>query len=337
MPPPACQCTDFNLYIFWYLIMEKKIAVVAFGGNAILKSDEEGHQHEQFRNAAEACDLIAEFIQRGFEIIAVHGNGPQVGNILIQMEEAINKVPAFSLDVCVAMTQGSMGYMLENGITNGLKRLNIDKDVVTISSQVIVDKDDPKMKRPTKPIGPFYTYFRAKELMDEKGWTMNEDSGRGWRKVVASPKPLRILAESTIKAMVEKGAVVIAGGGGGIPVVEADKGIYEGVEAVIDKDHTASLLARSVKADMFTILTEIDIVYYNFGTPNPQPLPRLTVSKAKEYLLEGQFPEGSMGPKIQSAVDFIESGGKEVLITSASVLKEALAGKAGTRIVPDDK
>lgn len=302
-----------------------------------MKSGEEGHQRLQFKNAAEACDLIAQFIQKDFEVIVVHGNGPQVGNILIQMEEAINKVPSFTLDVCVAMTQGSMGYMLENGISNGLKRLNIDKDVVTISSQVVVDKDDPKMKRPTKPIGPFYTYYRAKTLMDQKGWTMNEDSGRGWRKVVASPKPIRILAEKTIKNMVDNGAVVIAGGGGGIPVIEEKDGHYKGVEAVIDKDHTASLLARAVNADMFTILTEIDIVYYNYGTPNPEPLPRLTVSKAKQYMLEGQFPEGSMGPKIQSAIDFIESGGSEVLITSASVLQEALEGKAGTRIVPDEK
>jgi len=207
--------------------MDKKIAVVAFGGNAMLKSEEEGHQEEQFRNSAEACELITRFIELGYEIIAVHGNGPQVGNILIQMEEAVNKVPPFTLDVCVAMTQGSMGYMLENSITNGLRERGIEKDVVTISSQIVVDKDDPKMLRPTKPIGPFYTYFRAKQLMEENGWVMNEDSGRGWRKVVASPKPIQLLAENTIKKMVEMGTVVIAGGGGGIPVYMDEKNQYQ--------------------------------------------------------------------------------------------------------------
>jgi carbamate kinase len=252
------------------------------------------------------------------------------------MEEAVNKVPPFTLDVCVAMTQGSMGYMLENGITNGLRKLGVEKDVVTISSQVVVDHNDPHMKRPTKPIGPFYTYYRAKQLMDTAGWKMIEDSGRGWRKVVSSPKPIRILAEKSIKAMVDQGAIVIAGGGGGIPVYKSPNGTYVGVEAVIDKDYTASLLAQSVKADMFTILTEIDIVYYNFGTPNPEPLSILPISKAKQFLEEGQFPEGSMGPKIRAAIEFIESGGKEVLITSASVLEEALKGNAGTRIVPDN-
>jgi carbamate kinase len=316
--------------------MDKKIAVVAFGGNAILQSSEEGHQEEQFRHAAEACELIVQFIELGYELIVVHGNGPQVGNILIQMEEAVNKVPPFSLDVCVAMTQGSMGYMLENGIANGLRKHGIDKDVVTISSQVIVDRNDPKMKRPTKPIGPFYTYFRAKQLMESAGWKMIEDSGRGWRKVVASPKPIEIPAFKTIRTMVNNGAVVIAGGGGGIPVWQDEEGQLLGVEAVIDKDHTASLLARTVGADMFVILTEIDIIYYNFGTPNPQPLPVVTVSQARQYYEEGQFPEGSMGPKVLAAIDFIESGGREVLITSANVLVEALKGNAGTRIVPDN-
>ena len=317
--------------------MSKKIAVVAFGGNAILMSEEEGYQEEQFRHSAEATDLMVRFLELGYELIVVHGNGPQVGNVMIQMEEAVTKVPPFTLDVCVAMTQGSMGYMLENGITNGLKKRGIEKDVVTISSQVIVDHNDPHMKRPTKPIGPFYRYFRAKQLMDNDDWKMIEDSGRGWRKVVASPKPIKIFAEKTIKTMVDNGAIVIAGGGGGIPVFVDKDGTLTGVEAVIDKDYTASLLARSVNADMFTILTEIDIVYLNFGTTNPEPLPELTVSKAKQLLGEGQFPEGSMGPKIQSAIDFIEAGGKQVLITSADAMEEALEGNAGTRIVPDSK
>jgi carbamate kinase len=316
---------------------EKKIAVIAFGGNAILQSGEYGHQEEQFLHAAEACDLLVKFLDLGYELIVVHGNGPQVGNILIQMEEAVNKVPPFTIDVSVAMTQGSMGYMLENGITNGLLKHGIKKEVVTIASQVLVDRNDKAMKRPTKPIGPFYTYFRAKELMEQDDWKMIEDSGKGWRKVVASPKPITIMAENTIKNAIKGGAIVIAGGGGGVPVTKGTNGQISGVEAVIDKDYTASLLAQAVGADMFTILTEIDIIYYNFGTPNPRPLPELTVSMAKQYLEEDQFPEGSMGPKIRAAIEFIESGGREVLITSANVLEEALQGKAGTRIVPDKK
>ena len=315
--------------------MNKKIAVVAFGGNAIMRSGEEGHQEERLRHADEACDLMVEFIERGYELMVVHGNGPQVGNILIQMEEAANRVPPSSLDVGVAMTQGSMGYMLENALLNGLQKRGIEKDVVVIISQVVVDRDDPLMKRPTKPIGPFYTYYRAKQLIDSNGWRMIEDSGRGWRKVVPSPKPKRVLAEKAISRMLEGGAVVIAGGGGGIPVYVGEDGTVVGVEAVIDKDYTASLLARVVKADLFVILTETDMVYYDFFTPEAKPLPLLTASEARRHLAEGQFPPGSMGPKIDASIDFIESGGKEVLITSDGVLRQALEGEAGTRIVPD--
>jgi len=311
----------------------RKIAVVAFGGNAMTRSGEDGHQEEQFLHAAEACELMINFIKRGYELIVVHGNGPQVGNLMIQMEEAALKVPPFTLDVCVSMTQGSMGYMLENSLVNSLERHGIEKDVVTISSQVLVDRNDPMMKRPTKPIGPFFTHYRAKQLMEEHDWRMEEDSGRGWRKVVFSPKPIKILAEKTIRRMVEGGTIVIAGGGGGIPVYEATNGQLVGVEAVIDKDYTASLLARSVNADLFVILTEVDIVYYNYGSPKPEPLPKLTVKQARQYLQEGQFPPGSMGPKVMAAIDFVEAGGSEVLITSAEVLNEALDGKTGTRIV----
>jgi carbamate kinase len=314
---------------------EKKTAVVAFGGNAIIQSGEEGHQEEQLRHADEACDLMVEFIRRGYDLLVVHGNGPQVGNILIQMEEAALKVPPLTLDVCVAMTQGSMGYMLENALVNGLEKRGINKDVVVICSQVIVNRNDPLMKNPTKPIGPFFTHYRAKQLMTEHDWRMIEDSGRGWRKVVPSPKPHKVLAEKTIRQMLGMGAVVIAGGGGGIPVYEDEEGVIRGVEAVIDKDYTASLLAGAVGADLFVILTEVDIVYLNYNTPNPRALSKLKVSEARNYLEEGQFPPGSMGPKIDASIGFIESGGKEVLITSAEVLKEALDGKAGTRIVPD--
>lgn len=313
---------------------DKKIVVVAFGGNAIIQSGEDGHQEDQFEHADEACDLMVKFIELGYELLVVHGNGPQVGNILIQMEEAALKVPPSTLDVCVSMTQGSMGYILENALVNGLQRRGIEKDVVVICSQVVVDRNDPLMKNPTKPIGPFFTHYRAKQLMDANDWRMIEDSGRGWRKVVSSPRPIKVLAEETIRRMLHGGAVVIAGGGGGIPVYAEKDHQLVGVEAVIDKDYTASLLAVAVGADLFVILTEVDVVYYNYNTPNPKALPVLKVSDARKYLEEGQFPEGSMGPKIDASISFIEAGGKEVLITSAEVLQEALDRKAGTRIVP---
>lgn len=314
---------------------DKKIAVVAFGGNAIIKEDEEGYQEEQLSNAEEACDLMANFIERGYDLLVVHGNGPQVGNILIQMEEASLKVPPSTLDVCVALTQGSMGYLLENGLVNGLRRRGIERDVVVICSQVIVDRNDPLMEEPTKPIGPFFTYYRARQLIDGHNWKMIEDSGRGWRKVVPSPRPVKVLAEDTIKRMLAAGAVVIAGGGGGIPVYEDERGNLVGVEAVIDKDYTAGILASAVGADLFVNLTGVDIVYLDYNTPNPKPLPELKVSEARRYLDNGQFPAGSMGPKIDASCEFIESGGREVLITSAELLTEALEKRTGTRIVPD--
>lgn len=315
--------------------MKKKVAVVAFGGNAILPSAKEGTQADQFNNAAKACDLIEKFVDRDYEIVIVHGNGPQVGNLLIQMERASERIEPYSLDVAVAMTQGSMGYMLDTGISNGLAAKGKRKEVLALSSQVEVDPNDPAMTNPTKPVGPFYEEERAKELMAERGWTMVEDSGRGWRKVVASPKPIRVLGENAIRRLLEDGTIVISGGGGGVPVAQVEKGVFKGIEAVIDKDYTASLIARSIGAEMFTILTEIEQVFYNFGKPDARALAVLPISEAKKYLEEGQFPNGSMGPKIRASIEFIEAGGKEVLITCASALHDALEGKTGTRIVPD--
>lgn len=313
--------------------MRKKIALIAFGGNALLPENQKGLQEEQMRNAQKAAEMMVQIIKKGYELIVVHGNGPQVGNLLIQMEEASNKVPPFTLDVCDAMTEGSMGFMLEKAIINELRRNSIDKDVATVITQVVVDKDDPAFQKPTKPVGPFYPKFRAQQLMRQKKWTMVEDAGRGYRKVVPSPKPIDIVPKWIIRDLVMSERVVIAAGGGGIPVIINGRGLYEGVEAVIDKDYASSLLAREVGAELFIILTGIPRVYYNFGQPDQKPLSVITIDEAKKYLAEGQFPAGSMGPKIRAAIEYIEAGGKEVLITSASHLKAALINRSGTRII----
>lgn len=313
--------------------MKRRIALIAFGGNAILPENQKGLQEEQMRNAQKAAEMMVQIIKKGYELIVVHGNGPQVGNLLIQMEEASNKIPPFTLDVCDAMTEGSMGYMLEKALINELRRESIDKDVATVITQVVVDKDDPAFQKPTKPVGPFYPKFRAQQLMRQKKWTMVEDAGRGYRKVVPSPKPIDIVPKWIIRDLVLSGRVVIAAGGGGIPVIINSRGLYEGVEAVIDKDYAASLLAREVGADLFIILTGISRVYYNFGKPDQRPLPVITIEEARKYLAEGQFPAGSMGPKIKAAIEYIEAGGREVLITSANHLKAALINRSGTRIV----
>lgn len=313
--------------------MKEKLALVAFGGNAILPNGQRGLQKEQMKNAEKAAKVMMEIVSKGYELIIVHGNGPQVGNILIQMEEASNKIPPFTLEVCDAMTEGSMGYMLEKALINELRKNSIDKEVVTILTQVIVDREDPAFQNPTKPVGPFYTQYRAQQLIKEKKWKMIEDAGRGWRKVVPSPRPIDIVPKRVISDLVRSGRIVISAGGGGIPVIINSKGLLEGVEAVIDKDYASSLLASEVGVDLFIILTGVDRVYLNYGKENQREVKVMTVKEAKKYLEEEQFPPGSMGPKIRAAIQYIEAGGKEVLITSASKLKAALANRAGTRII----
>jgi carbamate kinase len=313
--------------------MKPKVALIAFGGNALLPDNQRGLQEEQLRNAQKAAELIVPIVRKGYELIIVHGNGPQVGNLLIQMEEAVTKIPPYTLDVCDAMTEGSMGFMLERAIANELRRSSIDKEVASLVTQVVVDREDPAFGRPTKPVGPFYSRYRAQILAREKKWTMVEDAGRGYRKVVPSPRPIDVVPKWVIRDLVHAGRVVIAAGGGGIPVIINSRGLFEGVEAVIDKDYAASLLAREVGVDLFIILTAIERVYINFGKPDQREAPVLTVEEAKKYLAEGQFPPGSMGPKIRAAVDYIEAGGREVLITKDSHLKAALLRRSGTRIV----
>ncbi len=313
--------------------MKRKIALIAFGGNALLPENQRGLQEEQTRNAQHAARLMVHIVRKGYELIVVHGNGPQVGNLLIQMEEAVTKVPPFSLDVCDAMTEGSMGYMLEKAITNELRCRSLDKEVATVLTQVLVDREDPAFQKPTKPVGPFYSKYRAQMLAREKKWTMIEDAGRGYRKVVPSPRPIDVVPKWVIRDLVRAGRVVIAAGGGGIPVIINGRGLFKGIEAVIDKDYVASLIAREVKVDLFIILTNIEKVYLDFGTPQQRPIEVMSVAQAREYLGQGQFPAGSMGPKIEAAIEYIEAGGREVLITSASHLKAALIKRSGTRIV----
>jgi carbamate kinase len=292
-----------------------------------------GTAREQYKNGQKAAKLMVEIIKKGYELVMVHGNGPQVGNLLLQMESGSNIVPAMPLDVCDAMTEGSMGYKLERAIINELRLNSIDKEVVTVLTEVIVDKNDRAFQNPTKPIGPFYSKFRADQLKRENKWIMVEDAGRGLRRVVPSPYPIDIVPKKTIAGLISSGVVVIAAGGGGIPVFINSSGLIEGVEAVIDKDYASSLLAREIGASLFIILTGVDRVFENFGKPEQRALPWLEASRAEKMLAAGEFPEGSMGPKIRAALDYIRHGGEEVLITSAEKLKAALLNRSGTRIV----
>jgi carbamate kinase len=309
------------------------LALIAFGGNALVREDQAGTQEQQMVNAAETARSLAPLVRQGHQLVLVHGNGPQVGQILIQVEEAVTKVPPLTLDVCVSQSKGSIGYLLESALRNEFHRAGITTEVACIMTLVQVDANDPGFSHPTKPIGPFYNRYRAEELEQRHGWQMVEDSGRGYRKVVASPRPVSIPSLNLIRAVVEKGYHVIAGGGGGIPVCRDRRGMLHGLEAVIDKDYTASMLARELDADLFIILTRVDRVAVDFGTPQQRELDRVTCDEAERLLREGQFPPGSMGPKIDASIAFTRATGKESLITSAGRLAEAIAGATGTRII----
>jgi carbamate kinase len=313
---------------------EHRLAVVAFGGNALLRPEDRGTQEEQIARAKQAARWLAEIVRHGYKLIVVHGNGPQVGNILVQAEEASTKIPPQSLDVCVAQTEGSIGFMLQQAIRNRLESIGIGGEVATILTEVEVDANDIAFKRPTKPIGPFFTRYRAEALERDLGWTMREDAGRGWRHVVPSPRPLRILNVDTIARMLETASVVVAAGGGGIPVVRGRDGQWRGIEAVIDKDYASARLAADLDADLFVILTGVPKVAVDFGKPTQRFLERLTIAEAEKHMADGQFPAGSMGPKIESAIQFVRAAKKQVLITDVEVLREALEGKDGTLIVP---
>lgn len=306
--------------------------VIAIGGNAILKEGQKGTVEEQFENVNACCGPIVDLYAKGYRIILVHGNGPQVGNILLQVEAASDTVAPQTIDLCGAQTQGQLGYMLQRSVHNIFKQRSIPGKITSVVTQVIVDQNDPAFQNPTKPIGPFYTKERAQELQKENpGIVFKEDAGRGWRRVVASPVPQRIIERDSVRALLNQSHIVVTGGGGGIPIaVEKDR--YVGVEAVVDKDLVASIIARDLDADKLIILTGVDQVFVDFGKPSQRPIPRMSVEEAREYMGQGQFPEGSMKPKIEAALGYLASGGKEVVITSIDTLSEALEGKSGTVI-----
>lgn len=307
--------------------------VIAFGGNAIIRPGQKGTFEEQKANVQETCRQLVDLVCQGYRLILTHGNGPQVGNILIKNELAQEVVPAMPLDVLVADTQASIGYIIQQSLSFELARRGLKVPVVSVITQTLVDPEDPAFSNPTKPIGPFYSEEEAKKLAQEKGCKVVEDSNRGWRRVVPSPQPLEIIEKEAIKALVEAGVIVIAAGGGGIPVVRRPDGSLEGVEAVIDKDRAARLLANEVGAEILFLLTEVDQVYLDYGRPTQRPLHKLTVEEAKKYLKEGQFPPGSMGPKIEAAISFVEGGGQKAVIGSLARAAEAIAGTSGTTIV----
>ena len=273
-------------------------------------------------------------VKMGYEIVLTHGNGPQVGFALRRHERSSDVIPPYPLGVCVAETVGSMGYMLQQTMQNTVKNFGLKKDTVTVITQVVVDKDDSSFSNPTKPIGQFFTKEEIDVKVGDKNWNVVEDSGRGWRRVVPSPKPIRIVEKDTIGDLLEKGKIVIACGGGGLPVIELDDGTLDGVEAVIDKDYASSKLGQQLGLDELIILTNVDEVFLNFGQPDEEAVDVLTLDEARQHLKDGQFPPGSMGPKIEAAIEFIQHGGHRAVITSHDKLVEACRGKAGTEIVP---
>ena len=309
-----------------------KLVVVALGGNALLRSNQKGTYKEQIENVTETCEALMSFIKNGDNLIIGHGNGPQVGNVMLQHEAGAKMfdVQAMPMDFCVSETQGSIGYMIETGFRKVLSQHGFKHNIVTLVTRVLVDRNDPMFKNPTKPVGPYYEKEEAEEYAAATGAVFKEDpKGRGWRKVVASPKPLEINNIELVELLAREGNIVVTAGGGGIPVVEKD-GYYIGVEAVIDKDLASSLVAVQTKADEFYILTDVPQAYINFRKENEKALGKITVAEAKKYLEEGQFTEGSMAPKMRAAIKFVEETGHEAVITDATSLGNP---NAGTRIV----
>jgi carbamate kinase len=312
----------------------KPIALVAMGGHAFMQKGESGTIQDHERNADHITGLLLTLIERGYNLIVTHGNGPQVGNLLLQHEQARDTVPAMPLDVLVAMTEGSLGYVLQQSLLNHLRRRDIPKYVVTVVTQVIVDGQDPAFKDPNKPIGPFLTKEEADRRRDEWGWQVRKDAaGRGWRRLVPSPRPQKVIQRHMIRDAANAGHIVIAGGGGGVPIQVKDDGDYEGVEAVVDKDLTSSVLACDVAAELLIVLTAEPQVYINFNAPEQSPLSAVTLDEIRTLHKQGHFPPGSMGPKVEAAIHFLEQGGRRTLITDPDSLPKAMEGSAGTHII----
>ncbi len=307
--------------------------VVAMGGHAFLQPGERGTYEEHSRNARQVCRELMTLVERGYNIVITHGNGPQVGDLMTQAELARDQVPVLPLEVLVAQTEGSLGYFMQLALLNELRARDFRRYVVTVVTQVTVDPRDPAFERPTKPVGPFLSEAEARAQAARLGWQVGEEAGRGWRRLVPSPKPLKVIQRGMVHEAARSGHIVIAGGGGGIPVAKSANNDYVGVEAVIDKDLTASVLATDVGADLLVILTAVDAVALNFGQPNELLLGAVTMAECERYIREGHFPAGSMGPKVEAVYQFLQRGGRRGLITSPQKLGEALDGSAGTHFV----
>jgi carbamate kinase len=312
-----------------------KLALLAIGGNSLLRAGERGSIAEQRANAALTARYLVQLIQHGYRLVLTHGNGPQVGAQWLRSEIASAQVSPEPLDVCVADTEGAIGYVLERALEDALADARLATPVATLIAQVVVDEHDPAFRRPTKPVGPFYSADEARRREVELGWQMVEDAARGFRRVVPSPEPLEIVEIDAIRSLLQDGYLVITVGGGGIPVVQRN-GHLVGMEAVIDKDHASALLANQLGIDTLIISTDTEYVYLNYRQPDQQAIPRMTVSDAQVYLDAGHFPPGSMGPKIAAAIRFLRHGGRRVIITAPDHLLDAVLGKMGTHIVADE-
>jgi carbamate kinase len=311
-----------------------KVAIVAVGGNSLILDKAHKTIPDQYDAAAKTMSHIVGMIQSGWNVVITHGNGPQVGFILRRSELALHELHPVPLDYCGADTQGAIGYMFQQALYNEFRQRGMDKQAATVVTQVLVDRDDPAFKNPTKPIGSFMDEAAALERQDQDGWAVVEDAGRGWRRVVPSPMPMRIVQQDAILALIKAGFVVIGVGGGGIPVVEDENDDLMGVEAVIDKDFASSLLAAGIEADLFMISTAVEKVALNFNKSDQRWIDRMTLAEAKQYLAEGHFAKGSMEPKIRSIIMYLEQGGKEAIITDPGNIERAIAGETGTHIVP---
>ena len=313
-----------------------KWAVIAVGGNALIKDPQHKTVQDQYRAAKETMHHIADMIEQGWEIAIGHGNGPQVGFILRRSEiaEKVAGMHPVPLDACGADSQGAIGYAFQQNLYNEFKRRGMKKNVATVVTQVLVDRNDPAFQNPTKPIGSFMDEMEARQRAENDGWSVVEDAGRGWRRVVPSPYPQRIVELDAIRKLIEAGVITITVGGGGIPVIENDEGDLEGVAAVIDKDHASALLARRLDVDLFIISTSVEYVYVNYRQPDEKAIREMTVAEAEQYIKTDQFAQGSMLPKIEAAIYYLQYGGKEVVITDPPNVSRALRGETGTLVVP---
>lgn len=311
----------------------ERLAVIAIGGNSLIKDKDHQTVEDQYHAVAETCAHIAGLVEEGYDLVITHGNGPQVGFILLRSELASSVLHPVPLDSCGADTQGAIGYHIQRALGNEFRARGMAKRVATVITQVVVDREDPAFQRPSKPIGPFYDQEKAERYRAQRGWTVVEDAGRGYRRVVASPMPREIVEEDAVRTLAEDGFVVVAVGGGGIPVTRTEAGDLTGAAAVIDKDLASGLLASRIGARDLIISTAVEKVALNFGRPDEQPLSRMTLDEARRYLAEGHFAPGSMKPKIETAIQFLENGGERVIITNPECIVQAVRGERGTTIV----